>query len=107
MFALSGSEQNPGITEGNWKLMLRSRLRCQAPPPVEAFKSRGADVVQAHTLHDLVAGLNNITGNATLNYEDIERRDIHKARRHLDDKLFRAAKPEKFTGHPAGRSVAQ
>lgn len=124
-FALSGSEQNPDITDRDLKLMLRSRLGSQATPPVEAFKTHGADFVVADNLHDLVAGMNKIADETTLNYEDIKRqimqRDaeitnsyskdtqvmgIHNARRYLGDKLFRVAKPHKFLDPASGPLIA-
>ncbi|WP_323792842.1 FAD-binding dehydrogenase, partial [Nocardioides sp.] len=54
-FALSGSEQNPDITEKDLKVLLRERLSKGAPSPVEAFKEHGEDFVVADTLAELVA----------------------------------------------------
>ena len=59
-FALSGSEQNPDLTGRDIRLLLKSRLGHAAPPPVEAFKSRGEDFVVADTLEALVEGMNRI-----------------------------------------------
>src|SRR4051794_24104150 len=41
-FALSGSEQNPDITNRSVRELLRSRVGSGAPAPVEAFKRHGA-----------------------------------------------------------------
>src|SRR5690606_22805316 len=43
-FALSGSEQNPDLTNKDLKLVLK-RVLPGAPGPVEAFKEKGADFV--------------------------------------------------------------
>ena len=44
-FALSGSEQNPDVTEKDLKVMLRSRLAKGAPAPVERFKEHGVELI--------------------------------------------------------------
>ncbi|RFA21137.1 FAD-binding dehydrogenase [Subtercola boreus] len=124
-FALSGSEQNPDITDHDLKLLLRSRLGRSAPPPVEAFKDNGADFVVADTLRELVAGMNDLTDERLLDYAEIERqivqRDaelanayakdaqvvgIHNARRYLGDRLFRVAKPHRILDPVHGPLIA-
>jgi predicted oxidoreductase len=124
-FALSGSEQNPDITNRDFRLMLTSRLGHGAPPPVEAFKTKGADFVVAGNLRDLVAGMNDLTDEPLLDYGHIERqimqRDaevtnpyskdaqvmgIHNSRRYLGDKLFRTAKPHRILDPAAGPLIA-
>src|SRR4051794_27337693 len=61
-FALSGSEQNPDITGGDRRAFLRQRVLGKgAPPPVEAFLTRGADFVVADDLETLVARMNDLT----------------------------------------------
>jgi predicted oxidoreductase len=124
-FALSGSEQNPDLTNRDFKLMLTSRLGHGAPPPVEAFKTRGADFVVAENLRDLVAGMNCLTDDPLLDYRDIERQIVqrdaevtnpyskdsqvigtHNSRRYLGDKLFRTAKPHKILDPAAGPLIA-
>jgi predicted oxidoreductase len=57
-FALSGSEQNPDLSEGGWKDVLQARLGAGATPAVEAFKEKGADFVVADDLETLVARMN-------------------------------------------------
>ena len=124
-FALSGSEQNPDITGRDLRLLLRSRLGRGAPPPVEAFKERGADFVVADTLDELVAGMNRLTDRPLLDLAglrtQIEQRDaelanpyskdaqvngIHLARRYLGDRLTRVAAPHRILDPAAGPLIA-
>lgn len=124
-FALSGSEQNPDITNRNLGLMLRSRLGRSAPGPVEAFKEHGADFVVADTLNELVSGMNKLTGDNLLDVDEIEKiitaRDnelvnryskdaqimgIRNSRSYLGDKLFRAAKPHQILNPAHGPLIA-
>ena len=74
-FALSGSEQNPDFTNRDFKLLLE-RIKKGAPGPVEAFKQKGADFVVRNNLRDLVDGMNALTDEPLLDYEDIEREMI-------------------------------
>ena len=60
-FALSGSEQNPDLTDGGWRDVIKARLGSGATPAVEAFKEHGEDFVVADDLETLVAGMNKIT----------------------------------------------
>ena len=114
-FALSGSEQNPDLTNRDVRLLIKSRFGKGAPPPVEAFKERGADFVVADNLADLVDQMNGLTEQPLLSYERIEaqirQRDaeitnpfskdaqvigIHNARRFLGERFSRVAKPHKI-----------
>ncbi|WP_394552310.1 FAD-binding dehydrogenase [Agromyces sp. MMS24-JH15] len=123
-FALSGSEQNPDFTGKDLKL-LAQRLRAGAPGPVEAFKQHGADFVVADTLEELFAGMRELTGDAPLDTDEIERelraRDreldnefskdlqlaaIRSARTYRGDKLIRAATPHKILDPAAGPLIA-
>lgn len=107
-FALSGSEQNPDITNRDLALLLRTRLGRAAPGPVEDFKREGADFVVADTLTELVRGMNALTGDDLLDEDSIRRqieaRDrevanpyskdaqtigIQNSRRFRGDRLFR------------------
>ncbi|MFJ4158430.1 FAD-binding dehydrogenase [Microbacterium testaceum] len=107
-FALSGSEQNPDITNRDLALLLRTRLGRAAPGPVEDFKREGADFVVADTLTELVRGMNALTGDDLLDEDairrQIEARDrevvnpyskdaqtigIQNSRRFRGDRLFR------------------
>lgn len=121
-FALSGSEQNPDITNKDMKAVVRERLLSKsATGPVEAFKRHGADFVVADDLETLVGKMNALTGEALLDPVDIRRqieaRDlqmanpyskdaqvqgIHNARRYLGDRLGRAASPHRILDRSAG-----
>ncbi|MFC3300852.1 FAD-binding dehydrogenase [Arthrobacter agilis] len=124
-FALSGSEQNPDLTDRDLGLLVRSRLGRGAPPPVEAFKRNGADFVVAASLGELVAGMNALTDTPLLDVGTIERqirqRDaeldnpyskdtqvlgIHNSRRFLGDRLTRTARPHKILDPRAGPLIA-
>ena len=124
-FALSGSEQNPDITEKDFRVLLRERLSKGAPGPVEAFKEHGEDFVVADNLSDLVAGMNQLARGPQLSLEDMEAmitaRDrevdndfskdaqlmlVHNARRSRTDKLVRVAKPHKLLDPDNGPLVA-
>lgn len=123
-FALSGSEQNPDLTNKSIPQTL-SRIRPGAPGPVEAFKQHGEDFVVAATLDELVAGMNALTDTALLDVEDIRRevvaRDremdnsftkdgqvsaIHNARRYRGDRISRTAAPHKILDPKAGPLIA-
>ncbi len=122
-FALSGSEQNPDLTERSIKLVL-GRIGKGAPDPVKRFMERGADFVIRKTLPELVAGMNQLGGNlidaAELEREVVARdraidntfgKDaqviaIRAARQYLGDKLIRVAKPHKILDPAAGPLIA-
>jgi uncharacterized protein len=120
-FALSGSEQNPDVTNRDVRELLSSRLGKGAPPPVEAFKCHGADFVVERDLRALVDGMNRLTDEPLLNPDEVERevvaRDremdnpyakdlqvvaIHGARRYLPDRITRVAAPHKLLDPDAG-----
>ncbi|WP_436756696.1 FAD-binding dehydrogenase [Streptosporangium sp. V21-05] len=121
-FALSGSEQNPDITSGDRRAVLRNRLLGKgAPAPVDAFKRRGADFVVATTLDELVAKMNGLTDEPLLDAAELRRqivaRDlqignpyskdaqvqgIHNSRRFLGDRLSRTATPHRILDPKAG-----
>ena len=114
-FALSGSEQNPDITDKDLKFAAKSRFAKGAPGPVEAFLKNGSDFVVADNLAELVAGMNEITRGPKLDLQHVERtisardneidnkfsKDAHlmaitNARQFLGDKIVRVAKPHKI-----------
>ncbi|MER5643682.1 FAD-binding dehydrogenase [Streptosporangium sp. NPDC002524] len=121
-FALSGSEQNPDITSGDRRAVLRNRIFGKgAPAPVDAFKRRGADFVVATTLDELVAKMNGLTDEPLLDAGELRRqivaRDlqignpygkdaqvqgIHNSRRFLGDRLSRTATPHRILDPQAG-----
>ncbi|WP_078592786.1 FAD-binding dehydrogenase [Evansella clarkii] len=123
-FALSGSEQNPDLTGKSVRKVL-SRVLPGAPAPVQAFMDKGEDFVIAHSLTDLVDGMNKLTGGNLIQYEDIKRqvsaRDreldnaftkdlqitaLRGARNYRGDKLVRVAPPHKFLDPENGPLIA-
>jgi predicted oxidoreductase len=119
-FALSGSEQNPDLTNKSWRQVL-SRVLPGAPAPVEAFKQHGADFIVERNLSDLVRRMNTLTDAPRLDFATVEReiraRDrqienpfskdmqitaIRGARAYLGDKFIRAAKPHQLLDPKAG-----
>jgi hypothetical protein len=124
-FALSGSEQNPDLTNKSWRQVARRAIGKGAPAPVEAFKQHGRDFIVRDTLEELVAGMNSLAGNGLLDVSDlrreIEARDrqfdhpfakdaqvmaIHNARRYRGDKLVRVAKPHRLLDPANGPLIA-
>jgi predicted oxidoreductase len=123
-FALSGSEQNPDLTGKSIPLIL-SRFRRGAAPPVEAFKRHGADFVVADTLHDLVRGMNRLTGEELIDLgrlrhlveardremdnpftKDLQIAALRSARSYRGDRLIRVAAPHKMLDPEAGPLIA-
>jgi len=124
-FALSGSEQNPDLTNKDWRMLLGRVVGRAAPEPVEAFKQHGVDFVVKDNLHDLVEGMNAMTAGAGLSFDvlrdAIMARDayvgnepgndqqidaIRQARTYLGDKLIRTAPPHKILDPAAGPLIA-
>ncbi|MET8149963.1 FAD-binding dehydrogenase [Actinoplanes sp. NPDC049668] len=70
-FALSGSEQNPDLTNKNIWLLL-SRI-WQTPEPIQKFQRYGEDFVKADTLPELVAGMNRLTGTNLIDPAHLKR----------------------------------
>ncbi|MBB3601505.1 hypothetical protein FHT40_001138 [Mycolicibacterium sp. BK556] len=121
-FALSGSEQNPDITNKDRAGFLKERLLSKgAPAPVEAFKRHGADFVVAGTLDELVAKMNALTDEPLLEASgiraQIEARDLQMAnpyakdaqvqgirnsRRYIGDRIGRTAAPHRILDPAAG-----
>lgn len=123
-FALSGSEQNPDLTGKDVGKVLE-RVKPGAPGPVEAFKRNGADFVVASTLAELVAGMNAVTPDASLDLAKVERevvardremdnpftKDLQVAalratRAYRGDRLIRVAAPHKLLDPKAGPLIA-
>jgi hypothetical protein len=121
-FALSGSEQNPDLTDKSIARLLE-RLRPGPPAPVAAFMRRGADFVVEDDLPALVAGMNKLAGADLIELASltdlIEARDrevanpftkdsqltaVHGARRYLADRLIRVARPHRILD-PAARPL--
>jgi predicted oxidoreductase len=124
-FTLSGSEQNPDLTNKDLRLLL-TRVRSGAAAPVQAFLDDGEDFVVAPTLPELVAGMNRVTGGtphvdlATVEREvvardrelantftkDLQITAIRQARTFLGDKLIRVAEPHRLLDPDAGPLIA-
>ena len=135
-FALSGSEQNPDLTNKDWKMLLGRVVGRAAPGPVEAFKQHGVDFVVKDNLKDLVEGMNALMPGAPVSFDalrdTIMARDealggqagnkgrhagaesgndrqidaIRDARKYLGDKLIRTAPPHKILDPAAGPLIA-
>ncbi|NCL76459.1 KsdD-like steroid dehydrogenase [Rhodococcus sp. YH1] len=101
------------------------RVKPGAPGPVEAFKRRGVDFVVRDTLAELVAGMNEITPDAPLDYatvkQVVESRDreiankytkdlqvaaMRAARAYLPDRITRIAAPHRLLDPKAGPLIA-
>ena len=123
-FALSGSEQNPDLTNRSIKDVLK-RILPGPPAPVQAFKDHGEDFVIANNLKDLVDGMNQLVGSEKVDFlkikEQILARDrefentfskdaqvtaIRGARNYIGDKLIRVAKPHKLLDPKCGPLIA-
>lgn len=124
-FALSGSEQNPDLTNKSWRQVMGRAIGKSAPAPVEAFKSQGADFIVKDNLPDLVAGMNALTGENRIDLASLEReivaRDrqilnpfskdlqitaIRGARQYLGDRLIRTATPHPILDPANGPLIA-
>jgi hypothetical protein len=120
-FALSGSEQNPDITSGSKKQVLRTRLARGVPGPVEAFRRQGADFAEAATIEELTERMNALTKEPLLEAAfvrtQVESRDAQVANRYskdaqvqgirnsrafLGDRLSRTARPHRLLDPAAG-----
>lgn len=113
-FALSGSEQNPDLTNKSIRQVLK-RVLPGPPAPIQAFKEHGEDFVIAYDLKELVHGMNMLAGNELLDFmkikeqilardremdnkftKDVQVTAIHGARNYIGDKIVRVAKPHKI-----------
>jgi predicted oxidoreductase len=123
--ALSGSEQNPDLTNKSWRLLLGRAFGTKAVAPVEAFKEHGADFVVADELGALVNGMNSKTATPLLELATVEReivaRDrqldnefgkdlqiaaIRQAQRYRGDRLIRTAKLGRILDPKLGPLIA-
>lgn len=124
-FALSGSEQNPDITNRDYKLFLKRIFGKRAPGPVEAFKEKGIDFIVADTLSELLDKMNQLSGDHLLDYAHIESqivaRDrelenkfskdtqinyIRSTRKYLGDRLGRVSSAHKILDPRNGPLIA-
>ena len=123
-FALSGSEQNPDLTGKSIRLTLRRGGKA-VQAPVQAFMDKGEDFVIAHTLRDLVAGMNALAGDSRVDFAIVERevteRDaqvlnafgkdpqlaiVRNARQLISERLTRVAKPAPILDPADGPLIA-
>ncbi|WP_095203141.1 FAD-binding dehydrogenase [Mesorhizobium carmichaelinearum] len=124
-FALSGSEQNPDLTNKSWWQVL-GRATSGIPGPVKAFMEKGEDFIVEADLSKLVARMNALAGGEPLlDVAEVERemraRDrqldnpfskdmqitaLRGARAYLGDKLIRTAKPHKMLDPANGPLIA-
>lgn len=127
-FALSGSEQNPDLTDKSTFKTIQRVLGSAPPSPVQAFMDKGADFVIDETVAGLVNGMNELAkerGGPLLDADQIQReihlRDIQldneftkdaqimlirNGRNYWPDRWGRVAKPHKLTDPNHGPLVA-
>lgn len=124
-FALSGSEQNPDITNGSFLQVLKRIFGTNPTTPVQNFIDKGEDFVTADNLEELVQKMNNLAHSNLLKYEkikkQIEDRDreidnpfckdtqityIRSHRKYIGDRLMRVASPHKILDKQYGPLIA-
>jgi predicted oxidoreductase len=124
-FALSGSEQNPDLTNKDWRMVIKRAVGKEATGPVEAFKKNGVDFVVRNNLPDLVAGMNELAGDGLIDVDaitqEIVARDreilnpfskdaqivaLRGARNYIGDKLIRVAAPHRILDPAHGPLIA-
>ncbi|TAI66898.1 FAD-binding dehydrogenase [Bradyrhizobium sp. Leo170] len=124
-FALSGSEQNPDLTGKSWRMTIKRAANKGAPAPVEAFKTNGVDFIVRDRLEDLIAAMNQLSGENLLKLDhirtQIEARDreianayvkdaqvmnLHNARKYIGDRLIRTAAPHRILDPAHGPLIA-
>jgi predicted oxidoreductase len=111
-FALSGSEQNPDLTNKDWRMLLGRVVGRGAPGPVEAFKRHGEDFVVRDNLKDLVEGMNALTPGAPVSFDAL--RDTIMARDEIlasggrtGNKGGRAGKEDGQAGNKGGHTGSE
>jgi predicted oxidoreductase len=123
-FALSGSEQNPDLTNKSIIKVLQRALP-GAPPPVEAFKKFGEDFVVERDFETLVNRMNELAKDHHIDAAELKKlleqrdasitnadspdeqtRQIHAARRYVGDRLIRVAKPHALLDPENGPLIA-
>lgn len=123
-FALSGSEQNPDLTQRRIGLLLQ-RVLPGAPGPVEAFKEHGADFIVADRLDTLLPQMERLSDPNLLDVDrvraeiadrdaqvghrlskDAQAKAIRDARRYAGDRLIRVAPPHRLLDRSAGPLIA-
>ncbi|MGH3651515.1 FAD-binding dehydrogenase [Glutamicibacter sp.] len=125
-FALSGSEQNPDLTNRDKAGVVKDRIFGKgAPGPVKDFLEKGADFVSATTVEELATRMNAIAPEAFIDPEglreqllvrdsqienpfskDQQIQSIRNARKYIGDRLTRAVAPHKILDPAAGPLIA-
>ena len=124
-FALSGSEQNPDLTDRDLKLLVRSRLAKGPTGPVQAFLDEGEDFVVEDDLETLLAGMRRMPGGELLDpqrvRDEVVARDrevgndftkdaqlamLRSMRAYRGDRLIRTASPHRLQDPAAGPMIA-
>lgn len=128
-FALSGSEQNPDLTNKSyWQAFVQRVLSRKGTIPVQKFCEHGADFVVRDNLDDLVVGMNELARSVDGPQLDpaairdvVEARDaqmdnayskdaqamlIHNARLYWSDRMTRVAAPHRLQDPRYGPMIA-
>ncbi|HCJ55051.1 FAD-binding dehydrogenase [Glutamicibacter arilaitensis] len=125
-FALSGSEQNPDLTNRDKAGVIKDRVfGTGAPGPVNDFLNRGADFVAATTVEELASKMNAIAPETVVDAsklhqqllvrdsqidnafsKDQQIQSIRNARKYIGDRLTRVVAPHKILDPAAGPLVA-
>ncbi|MGP5391294.1 FAD-binding dehydrogenase [Glutamicibacter arilaitensis] len=125
-FALSGSEQNPDLTNRDKAGVIKDRVfGTGAPVPVNDFLNRGADFVAATTVEELASKMNAIAPDTVVDAsklhqqllvrdsqidnafsKDQQIQSIRNARKYIGDRLTRVVAPHKILDPAAGPLVA-
>jgi predicted oxidoreductase len=86
-FALSGSEQNPDLTNRDWRQVL-GRARGGVPAPVQAFMDQGEDFIVERSVGALARRMNEVAGESLIDAGELQRvleaRDREVAHRVLE-----------------------
>lgn len=125
-FALSGSEQNPDLTNRDKAGVIKDRVfGTGAPGPVNDFLNRGADFVTATTVEELASKMNAIAPETVVDAnklhqqllvrdsqidnafsKDQQIQSIRNARKYIGDRLTRVVAPHKILAPAAGPLIA-
>jgi predicted oxidoreductase len=124
-FALSGSEQNPDLTNRSVLEVLKTRAARGVPGPVAAFMRHGEDFVVERDVASLARGMNALTEGDLIDARGLEETIVARdremanpytkdlqvtamrgARRYLADRFTRVAAPHRLLDPKAGPLIA-
>lgn len=124
-FALSGSEQNPDLTDKDVPLLVRSRLAKGPTDPVQAFLDKGEDFIVDTDLGRLISRMQELPGGELLDPDRVRQevygRDremandftkdsqiamLRATRAYRGDRLIRTAAPHRLQDPSAGPLIA-